>query len=723
MLACACVLFLIPQAWVRGDVKVEMEVATALAEKSDAFQLRDLPTLAALMDQKAPGTNPQIATNELALQRDSQLLEENSLSLLLQQCEVDCKAWRIYQSKLANYNKAIYSKKMEWSLQRHTHSQRAAEDYMRNNCKLLHFSRPDAVWGDVSQYMREICSKHMLEASNVIIVAIVNWVAPCTLKSEDLELQANLIALIAGNNDKNIAIIINPQFCYTRGSLYLSEAMVTNLLASRALNFDHKWGLPFAAKADSRDRRPLLYDGRVVVPNGTKEGEFFWKDCSVMKGRTETATMLSAKALQSIEDMAETAVPTTTDIDGTVKGAAKFAQIGQDAMEKVVDGLLDGVTVDQRHAIIFWEVNMGWGNLFDAVLVKRAGWNFPAYYLSATSDTMQHEWLGHTKMQHIKGLHLEGTLSVPGYTHMPATMPADQLEDPPTLPTLNKLVAISGTKAGNPQEQVLSLCMPDPLIKTWYHHATQGERFKTYLDTFHDEFGVVAAPVAEENKRKRDEPDTPRKSRKVNPDSIRLTENLPALTELAAVPLNQKGQQGLTMKLHTGNTIWLVNDSKGEICLPEGALLAGFGKGRFKLDVEDNIIDKAYLFDIGSQDTLVWHGNKLQTVLEVVLERRKTDPNCGVAYHELTEASSGSVGSFSLTRKHNVYFLPEPGSAEKPSQMSVATMIPKEKWTGADYCDIVWATKWAVNGLTPVRPIVLMTAAANIGTGRTLLIA
>eukprot|EP00969_Alexandrium_andersonii_P079617 3510103-Alexandrium_andersonii.AAC.1 len=98
--------------------------------------------------------------------------------------------------------------------------------------------------------------------------------------------------MVAGNNAKNIVLVLNPQFCYKRGQLYLSEAMVSTLLSTRAVNFDHKWGLTFVDRSDQRDQRPLLYDGRVVIPFGTKDNEYFWKDCSLMKGRTEPATML-----------------------------------------------------------------------------------------------------------------------------------------------------------------------------------------------------------------------------------------------------------------------------------------------------------------------------------------------------------------------------------------------------------------------------------------------
>ena len=168
-------------------------------------------------------------------------------------------------------------------------------------------------------------------------------------------------------------------------------------------------------------------------------------------------------------------MPSTTDLDGTVKGAAKFAQIGQDAMEKIIDAVLDGATVDQRHAVLFWELNMGWGNLFDALVAKRGGWNFPAYYFSTTPDVTQHDWFMHSKLQSIKDLHLMDSISIPGFAHLPSTMPSDLLEDRPSMPALNKLVAVETPKAGPGDEKVHVLSMPETIIKTWYQHPTCSE--------------------------------------------------------------------------------------------------------------------------------------------------------------------------------------------------------------------------------------------------------
>eukprot|EP00969_Alexandrium_andersonii_P121200 5358383-Alexandrium_andersonii.AAC.1 len=57
--------------------------------------------------------DPLLLASEAALKRDTDLLEESALKLLLQQCECDCKAWHVYQAKRSNYEKAIYSETLE----------------------------------------------------------------------------------------------------------------------------------------------------------------------------------------------------------------------------------------------------------------------------------------------------------------------------------------------------------------------------------------------------------------------------------------------------------------------------------------------------------------------------------------------------------------------------------------------------------------------------------
>ena len=65
-----------------------------------------------------------------------------------------------------------------------------------------------------------------------------------------------------------------------------------------------------------------------------------------------------------------------------------------------------------------------------------------------------------------------------------------------------------------------------------------------------------------------------RKKPKIDDSMTKLAGDLPATTQLAAVKLTLKGQQGLIMKINVGNSIWIANEGESEIILEEGALLS-----------------------------------------------------------------------------------------------------------------------------------------------------
>ena len=94
------------------------------------------------------------------------------------------------------------------------------------------------------------------------MIGLLNWVAPSTLKTEDMELHANMASWILSSNVNSMVLTLMPQFTYRRGQLWVQDAMVQKLLSTRPLNMDKKFALQFKERPDCRDTRPLLYDGR-----------------------------------------------------------------------------------------------------------------------------------------------------------------------------------------------------------------------------------------------------------------------------------------------------------------------------------------------------------------------------------------------------------------------------------------------------------------------------
>ena len=198
-----------------------------------------------------------------------------------------------------------------------------------------------------------------------------------------------------------------------------------------------------------------------------------------MHGRTEMANMLPGSRMQVIEDVSTDAVPVSleSDLSTSVKGAQRVAQLGQDAMEKILAAATHDICMPDRSFVIFWEVNMLYGDMFDAFLEKRPGLNFPTFFATACGSEGHCDWWLYNKRELLKSKHLAGKLPIVGFSVLPEEVPQDVMEKSPSPPQLGKMVIQLGRH----------LCVPDELIKKWYHDPIFGSRFRAFLDEFYEE--------------------------------------------------------------------------------------------------------------------------------------------------------------------------------------------------------------------------------------------
>jgi len=151
-----------------------------------------------------------------------------------------------------------------------------------------------------------------------------------------------------------------PQFAYKKGQLAMASRSVEDLFINRGLQMEYKWALVFNQKPDSRDNRSLVYDGRLITPE-VDPNDFVFKNTPIMDGRTEMANMLPGSKMQVIEDVSTDAVPVSLepDLSTSVKGAQRVAQLGQDAMEKIVAAATHDICMPDRSFMIFVRCILG----------------------------------------------------------------------------------------------------------------------------------------------------------------------------------------------------------------------------------------------------------------------------------------------------------------------------------------------------------------------------
>ena len=133
---------------------------------------------------------------------------------------------------------------------------------------------------------------------------MMNWVAPCTIKSDDFELQTSVASVLIAQGESNIGLMLCPLFSYKRGGVLQEELRIYNALTKRNLNIDKSFSLLYKAdaKTDSRDSRPASYSGRVVVASHVKEGDSAYRGSRLFQvGYTDLADQLMSRDMAAVE--------------------------------------------------------------------------------------------------------------------------------------------------------------------------------------------------------------------------------------------------------------------------------------------------------------------------------------------------------------------------------------------------------------------------------------
>ena len=217
-----------------------------------------------------------------------------------------------------------------------------------------------------------------------------------------------------------------------------------------------------------------------------------------------------------------------------------------------------------------------------------------------------------------------------------------------------------------------------------------------------------------------------RRKMKTKVDTKKIVDNksLPG-NPLHDVPMLLKGQCGLSLQVFAGNKIYIVNTGDQTVSIPVGTLLCGYGKGKFDTNTNGNFNpDCHHMYHLKTCEQMVVHNWKMQPLKDVIEEQRVRDPEVKLAYHSMSEIASKDKLSFGVKQEIEVFFAPAGSSAgeggEPASQTSIAGLLPPTVFDGSHCAMKVWAVKWALNGLAPIRPMVFTKMQCDIPAGQAL---
>lgn len=724
------------EAWVQGyNMDLDLELCEAVREKNPKFKYSDLRALRLLVEEHA--STAAVSGNGCALSNAPTQgnLEENSLDLIERQIKYDVQAFKVWLVKTHHIEHHAFHIRLEAKQKAARLNRQVAARHCASCLHFFEMTSVDKLLREIGNIQKELEAKSVEKHSETKIATIctLNWIAPSTISSKGMAQHADIISILIHQSVQGVGLMLSPMFSYKKGGLWALEKHALNILQEKALVVDRSWSLIFSEQVDKRDSRPLQYKGRVLEPPTETSTPYWWKNSKLFLGYTDGATQLPAKDMQVSEEIGKDALPGSVDESMvTVQGAMKFQQIGVDAAQKVISALLSDATLPARIPILIVDLHAGVGNFAEAAVELQCTLNHPIVYVGVTEDPMTCEWLRENKLELVTQKIEKEQLVVAGHSPKPENVD-NLIEKMPAKPNLNVLLFGAEDQHNVPE----GLILPKRLQDEWISHPVFGPRFRQFLDKLHEEQPDVSLildgqQTPEKKPTKPNAPPAQKRRRIAEAATAVAADHMIPKTESDGIPLLVVPLVGLasgkgSLNVYGKNKMQIVSESDTEpLVVRRGMMLAGFGRGKWNMKNDEFDGETMLQYEMTGSDDEVLIGQDLTTLLDIIIEKQKSKPDCRMAYFDIVPKGDGPTGSFTLVSTSDIVFVPVPASTKDATaghlQTRVAAQIPIPIWRNMHYSKIVWTVKWGQNGLAPVRPQIVMHTNVTVKPGHCVLL-
>ena len=746
--------------FLQGDLNLETQLQGALSEKKTGLVPGDIPALKGIMQRHVAGSEQKLAALGRAPAGISAgQIEKQEWDMALASMKQDLDVFQVWLNKSRDREGAVYHQNLQWRLTRVTKAREVASTLVANKSDscLYHFLPCDTaadVSKEISLIQRRLMRLEQLQTDNLLTVSILNWAAPNLYTAQVQRVQAAVMGGLCGHIvGTNVGIYLTPTFTFSRGQLHSVEQACSKLLMGSNLNLDHVVVLHYQGRNDDREKRPLVQVARLCVSMDAEAHQNqmeVWRGASVLrKPLLDEAELLPTKEMLTIEDLSETALPSTTSDVTHPSQAEKAQQCGVSAARSILRSFLsrEGSNSGQRMATLVVDLSPHTLDFARAVATERG--NNPIFYVGFCRPE-DVDWSRAQMTEFLKDGFLDGSLKLPPSCSIPAAQPPEELQESASLPlpTLNSFVINKSVKI----DGLPTLKTPDKLLTTWAEHPRFSTEFKEFLEEARLNKPLdVPASIGSEVKREGDRPNPVSKKPKTDAtgntlppskepvtDAIQLGE-LPTPLTWEAEIYNKKTGPNLVVTL--GARVFVVNRGDRDTTLEKNTVLAGFYKGKW-FQSKDSSSKKAktdgeaeeqsqnnILFALSDASTCIQMNGRMTTLGACMKEKRKMQPDASVSYHTLVDSPiTDNPAHFKCELKHSIYWsvldIPkdaktcvknEDGKFTVPSH-HIASVIPHERWEGWA-SSIIWSCKWsptAAKGLQPCRPLVVLTRSITL---------
>ena len=425
------------QAWASGDANIDIELDGLLLERREDLDPRmHVPSLKGMCDV--------IARPVQRTEAEESGVTQSEYDLFAKQVEYDIQVFVTWQTKTSTANASRDHAAMKWKLEKRMEALKAADRFFDSCCRVCPWEKKvEKSIAECMNFRRQvILTKMGLEhGSQIPHICFLNASAPCVLSAQHLRNSVDVMSWALAENMQGVGVVVNPVFAYQRGHLHLEERALVDQLCSGNHNLDWSFAMIFGSKQDLRDMRPLIYNGRFVFASPLDLGKNVFWTCDLRRlQRTNEIPQLPGKLMREVENLAEDALPESSDASGRVKGAAKYAQLGPQCCHEVLTGLLTGSTYETvGPCLLLIDMHVMTGDMLQAFCQLRATMHH-LFYLGFAEDQNEATYVEQIVKSEMADRFLSGT-PLPTGEKIVNDVPGDLLEALPQPPRVNCLAS------------------------------------------------------------------------------------------------------------------------------------------------------------------------------------------------------------------------------------------------------------------------------------------
>lgn len=245
------------QSFLDGNMALELELQSALAERSSKWTCSDLPTIKKLISEHVSESHAHLQKLGKNTAVEAAALERQEFDLVMQTLDHDLDVWKAHLTRSKDRQAAVHFQLMQHRQKRLSASKELADKQIDQVTALMPLDTAQETFKLVETKVKQICQVQQLSDPNQIqTLVVLNWAAPCLFTAEHQRLHSQLAGAFVNHPGREaLGALISPVYCRTRGTAHKQEKICHDALSQSNCNLDDQFVLPFKGKNDEREKR------------------------------------------------------------------------------------------------------------------------------------------------------------------------------------------------------------------------------------------------------------------------------------------------------------------------------------------------------------------------------------------------------------------------------------------------------------------------------------